>query len=341
MLRGRSGRRSGTRLRHTALGGKPPKPSYLIRQLDLVDDDNVEYTTSNASDITNPNESAIPRQVVGSENAMSDQDIPACWTNQRRRWHGPVRTARARATHCQWRGYGRQRWWTDRGCGVGWQPTGRTLLGQLWRCALSPLLPLLNDTVTYAYAINNDGVICGCSGHAVYVDDRDGNPVFDHYEYRPVVWRVNAVDIFGPVKLPGSQPDWASAINYNDAAGWGDCCRHPVQPRLDGSIAGGMGCSLWVSLWFWIALWCLEGVNRTGTEGTVCGAAETSNPLLQAVVWTGSTKLALKGARFYITRAANDINDQGALSDGPSTRRTYRVAYVQSCGPVQPGRWSC
>jgi hypothetical protein len=53
-----------------------------------------------------------------------------------------------------------------------------------------------------------------------------------------------------------------------------------------------------------------EGVNNAGT---VCGAAETSNPLLQAVVWTGGTKLALKGARFYITRAANDINDEGVI----------------------------
>ena len=47
--------------------------------------------------------------------------------------------------------------------------------------------------------------------------------------------------------------------------------------------------------------------------GTVCGTAETSNPLLQAVVWTGGTKLALKGAKFYITRYASDINDRGVI----------------------------
>ncbi len=295
-----------------ALGGKPPAPSYQILQLDLVDDDNVEYATSNASDITNPNESAIPRQVVGSVGATSDQDIPACWTTsvvdgtvQSELHVLELPTASGQATGVN-----------DGGqiVGAGWdgsQPVG--LYWASYGVEPEPLLPLLNDTVTYAYAINNDGVICGCSGHAVYVDDRDGNPVFDHYEYRPVVWRVNAVDIFGPVELPGSQPDCASAINDNDAAGWAtvvgtlySALAWTVQSQADGSLTLGQFVVL-------DSVGRAEGVNRTGTQGTVCGGAETSNPLLQAVVWTGSTKLALKGARFYITRAANDINDQGVI----------------------------
>ena len=79
------------------------------------------------------------------------------------------------------------------------------------------------------------------------------------------------------------------------------------------------------------------GVNNAGT---VCGTAETSNPLLQAVVWAGGTKLALKGAKFYITRSAGDINDQGVIV-GYSEYTRSLAATEPSCGPVQPSLWSC
>ena len=188
---------------------------------------------------------------------------------------------------------------------VGTASEGDQPVGLFWsQLGAQPeiLAPLPGDSESHAYAINKDGVICGASGHAVYVDDGDGNSVFDHHEYRPVVWRVNAVDIFGPVELPGSQPDCASAINDNDTAGWAtvvgtlySALAWTVQSQPDGSLTLGQFVVL-------DSVGRTEGVNKTGTQGIVCGASETSDPWLQAVIWTSGTEQALKGAKFYITR---------------------------------------
>ena len=90
--------------------------------------------------------------------------------------------------------------------GVGWDDSQS--VGLYWaQYGAEPdvLSPLPGDSGSYAYAINKNGVICGCSSaqFPVYESEsqcgRSGNPLID-YEYRAVVWLINDDGIVGPVR---------------------------------------------------------------------------------------------------------------------------------------------
>ena len=63
-----------------AFAAKPPKPSYLIRQLDLVDQSGIEYVVRAALDVNDPVETDGPYQAVGMVFTASQEGFPACWT---------------------------------------------------------------------------------------------------------------------------------------------------------------------------------------------------------------------------------------------------------------------
>ena len=299
-----------------ALGGKPPVLSYQVLQLDL-DAAGITYADSHAYDISNPSERTTPRQVVGdvAEEDTPDLCRPACWTTSV--VAGSVQSDLHVLLLPTTDGDG-EAWGISASgeiVGQGWD--GSQYVGLYWAdYAAVPdvLLPLPGGRVSGAEAINKDGVVCGYSECAVF----DESGAVNHYEYWAVVWFVSADGITGPFPLSNSELGPAVAVNDNDSNGWAKVvgaysCAVVWTVRLQ---AGG---TFEVNT---LVLDDVGGAAGVNNGGTVCGASATSNPLLQAVVWAGGQEQALAGAKFYVTRAANDINDAGVIV---GTAENYRI----------------
>ena len=219
-----------------AFGGKPPKPSYLIRQLDLVDQSGVEYVYSGASDVNDPVETDGPYQAVGMVFTASHQEgFPACWTistvggqlqsdlkllNQQ-----PFSSAAPSGINQLGEIVGEGT--TDAGqeVGVYWADSNEATVPQ-------PLPILSNYDRSRAAGINNNGVICGWCEREVTGADGQSHP-----EYRPVLWRVNGgVVVGGPFELPTSELAYAVAISDNNdrsaAQRWWDRRSRIIRMRL-------------------------------------------------------------------------------------------------------------
>ena len=290
-----------------ALGGKPPVLSYQILQLDL-DAAGITYADSLAYDISNPSERTTPRQVVGD---VAEEDTPglfrpACWTTSV--VAGSVQSDLHVLLLPTTDGDG-EAWGISASgeiVGQGWD--GSQYVGLYWAdyAAVPDVLPpLTGGRVSGAAGINKDGVICGFSEYAVL--DEFGK--VDHYAYRAVVWFVRGDAIVGPFPLSHPELVSAVAVNDNDPNGWAD-----VVGGYDSAVVWTV--RLPADGTFEVNTVVLDEVGRAAgvnNLGTVCGASVTSNPLLQAVVWAGGQEQALAGAKFYVTRAANDINDAGVI----------------------------
>ena len=129
--------------------------------------DNVEYASSDASDITSPNESAGPETGRGIGGAARPRH-PRVLDDQR----GMVRVQSELHVLELPTANGETMGVNDGGeiVGAGWDGSREDggFVGLYWAgygVAPEPLLPLPNDTLTFATAINNNGVICGASGH--------------------------------------------------------------------------------------------------------------------------------------------------------------------------------
>ena len=294
-----------------SFGARPPKPLYVIRQLDLVDPSGVEYAGSGALDVNDPVETDGPYQAVGAVFTASNQEsFPACWTistvggqlqsDLKLLKERPFSSATPTGINQLGEIVGDETTGADQEVGVYWADSN----------AVPQPLPILS---TYdrscAWRINNNGVICGwCSR---LVNDADGQ---SHSESQPVLWRVNGgVVAGGPFELPISESAFAEAISDNNAV----------------SCAKVVGSSFTEKAVEWTVL-DSDGtltvigsrvLNADGTanaygvnnDGAVCGTYYKQTTGRLAVVWAGSSMQALNIARFFCGPDAYDINNKGVI----------------------------
>lgn len=292
-----------------AFAAKPPKLSYQILQLDLVEPNGVVYTRSFAYGISSQG------QVVGGVSNSVDQFSPAYWTTS-------VVDGKVQSTLnllVPYAGNAGASGINENGeiVGEGKTDDGHNV-GLYWADAASApqdLPPLDGDDGSRAFAINKNGVICGCSTHSFV---RDDGQVID--EPRAVVWRVNGgILVCGPVELPTAQFSSAEAISDNDIT---NCARvvgssYPDTSASDSAVE-------WTVLDNAGTLTVVDSevLNDVGVAdalgvnngGKVCGRALTQTTTgWNAVVWTGDSTQTLNGARFFYSPAARDINNKGVI----------------------------
>ncbi len=192
------------------------------------------------------------------------------------------------------------------------------------------LPPTPGDDHSWAWAINNQGVIVGISRLQVY--DQNGDPgTVDQV----VAWRVEFDQgtpiVSGPVVLPTAAGDegFASDIVDNDAAGVAmvvgrvepadessqTAVTWTVVSNPDGTLtAGGPATILDVSA-------SAYGANNSGD---VCGRISG-----EPVVWIDGAANILNRSKFFFSTSAHDINASGVITgmgwyqkgfDGPDIR---------------------
>ena len=107
-----------------------------------------------------------------------------------------------------------------------------------------------------------------------------------------------------------------------------------VQSLEDGSLA-------WVRLWFWIAR--APGVSTRRAPRHRLRNGRDIESVVAGRRLDGRYETGPERCKFYITRAANDINDQGVIVGSGRLPKNFRVAYrshVVQCnrvdGPAEP-----
>jgi uncharacterized membrane protein len=312
-----------------ASGAKPPKLSYQIHELDLVDQQNVTYPSSQAVGINSQG------QVVGGVRDAFGRISPAYWTTGM--VAGKVQSTLSLLVHAD---DGVAEGINDHGEIVGAGLSDGQSVGLYWaNHAAMPqhLQPLEDDDDSWAVAINKNGVICGCSMGWTQRLDEDGNPMFDN-DGNPimeghrwtVVWRVTGGVPDGvPVELPGGYPQPPSDISDNDIHN---------HTKVAGTAAFSLGGAR--SAWVWTVLdgdETLAVVDATvlndvgnayacgvNNDGAVCGIVSTETTH-QAVVWSGGSTQTLNVARFFYTPGALDINNKGMIVGFASDKTTERA----------------
>ena len=157
-----------------SFGAKPPKPSYLIRQLDLVDQSGVEYVSSGAGDVNDPVETDGPYQAVGMVFTASKEGFPACWTistvggqlqsDLKLLNRQPLSNAASSGINQLGEIVGEGTTGAGQMVGLYWANSNEATVPQ-------PLPILSNYDRSRAFGINNNGVICGCCERDVIGDD--------------------------------------------------------------------------------------------------------------------------------------------------------------------------
>ena len=284
-----------------ALAGKPAKISYTIVKLDDGDGTWRCY----------PQDVNILGDVVGYvDNAATSERSAAYWKVTRS--GGPIQSQLITLTAVAALGI------NDFGeiVGCGTDPNGQEI-GLYWANAeADPLLlpPLNGDVRCGAYAINNQGVVCGYSRGATA---------------QAVAWCVDWAgdepSVWGPLSLPAlNERSFALAITNNDEEGFAqimgqDGPYHPqtvvvwtVRSLPDGSLT-------------------VDPLPRTVVEagdvralglndgGTICGDAGWPP---EAVVWIGDEPQTLHRDKKITSASAQDINNNGTIV-GSGDRSQY------------------
>jgi uncharacterized membrane protein len=326
-----------------AFSGKPPAISYQIVQPDLG-----PYQRNFANGISNRDATSDRSQVVGAVADAADHFFPARWTISR---VGGVQSALEllplEPSMSNAGAYGIN----DIGeiVGVGWND-GSAEAALYWADAeaLPEALPQrLEDIGSAALAINNEGVICGFTGHEVIQNEETvvGN--------RAVVWRVSPSGV-AFVELPPAashQFAWAAAIS--DLGANGDAT---VVGSSSQEVAGATSAVAWtVHLNQDGTLSVVDSQARVlnqgapgeaygvNNAGTVCGAAWTPETSAAPVVWMGNSRRTLSSAKFFYPRGAYDINNNGMIVgwgwyqrgvDGPYPRAMMWPSATGSLTPL-------
>ena len=204
------------------------------------------------------------------------------------------------------------------------------------------LPPLPGGLASIAYAISDDGVICGYARELVR--DADGTPIGSTDV--AVVWRLTYADgelqIVGPVPLPTlDDRSHAYSVSENDTAGLAivvgvfmtsgfshtAAVQWTVQSHQDGTLTvdpnpvlseTGNAAAL--------------GLNNLGVS---CGEALDSSPETDALVWFGGSGLPLASGGFPQTGAL-DVNDAGVIVGFGGQHTVIHDALVWPSATSQP-----
>jgi uncharacterized membrane protein len=181
----------------------------------------------------------------------------------------------------------------------------------------SPLLlsPLDGGSGSCAYAINNQGIVCGLSG------DASG--------WQAVAWRINWTDdgasVFGPIALPTPYGSLSSvaAINNDDEDGFAQAVGHFCEPLHVGDPTAAVAWTVQSLADGTLAVVDTriveDGLARAlgvNDDGAICGKAGWP---ARAIVWSESGSETLNLARQLLDASAQDINNGGTIVGCAST----------------------
>lgn len=327
---------------HAGKPNKPEGPSYTILPLDR----DVAGLTVDQVEPWDINEARV---IVGQVTLSGPSDIRAAyWTagNDLGLLNGNGQTASGLND-------------SNEIVGWGFHPDDGRQVGFYWASPTADpsfLLLLADDDRCSAWAVNNQGVICGRSKRDIY----NGDQILVKRESRAVVWKVTEGGVEGPFELPNYldvglsvDPDegygHAGAINDNDEDGVATVVGHfwsCYDVTFNAIAAVSWSVSFESTNEGTLQLVAIPTIldldaftSGVSSAGAICGTLKGSTSADdQAVVWTETSRTTLSGLPSVSYETAVDIENGVIVGfgwyEGRKTQGDRAVVWPSATGEM-------